>query len=103
MTDYLDLSPVPTDEEVQQVGPLHDPIQARRECRAMVNQLNRQFPPIGNVRYIIKSNPHDFGDYLSVVAKFDDENENECDFVYNVEANIPEKWDELAKAELNLK
>lgn len=54
-------------------------------------------------RFIVKSFPHDFGSYYEVCAVFNDNDEASSSWAYNVEAHIPEYWDEIAKAELALK
>ena len=104
MTNYESFGPTPVDEKCQQIGmPTYDPIMARKECRAFIQQLIRKFgePPFG-ARLKIKSFPHDFGDYLEVCGIFDEENEEATQYVYNIEADIPENWDEEAKKELGL-
>lgn len=88
----LDLGPVPHDEEPEQLGPNYDPTKALDECRRYVKMLEKLFPPVGNARFVITSNPHDFGSYYSVEVKYDSDNENEEEFAYNVEANLPANW-----------
>ncbi len=102
--DYIELGPVPTDEECEQLGPTYNRKRAFSECLAFKDQLRRQFPKPEGVpgRLGIKSSPHDFGTYLEVVAYFDDTNEASMDWAFGIENNIPEHWDEAAKKELGL-
>jgi hypothetical protein len=49
-------------------------------------------------KFKITRNPHDFGEYFDVEAIYD--NEEGTKWAFNVEANTPEYWDEIAKQEL---
>lgn len=101
MQDCLDVGSAPSHEDCAQVGRDDYPECARRECRAYVNQLRRMFgeEPDG-ARLSIKSNPHDFGSYLSVVCYFDGDNKTAADYAYLCEAQGPQEWDEDARREL---
>ena len=101
MLDSLSLSPTPAGEECAQLGDPDYSSRARKECRAFINQLIREFgePPSG-VGFRISQNPHDFGTYLDVEVRFRDDDEA-VEYAYNLEANLPEYWDEEAHKELN--
>jgi hypothetical protein len=43
------------------------------------------------------------GSYLSVQAVFDDEDEEQTEWAYTIENELPESWDEEARAELAAK
>ena len=104
MMNFETLSCVPCDEDCQQVGmDSYEPTKAKAECRAFLHQLIRQFgnPPEG-ARLTIKSFPHDWGNYMEVCGVFDENIEEAVNYVYNIEANLPENWDEEAKKELGL-
>jgi len=58
-------------------------------------------PPDG-VSLVIRSNPHDFGTYLTVEAVFDPANEQARAYAYRCEGNSPELWDAEAREELGL-
>ena len=105
MRDFLDLSPVPTDEPCAQVGPDNYMPRMRAECKAFVAQLERTFPDAlaAGVYFRIRSNPYDAGTYLSVEAVFDDEDEDQAEWVYTIEGELPEAWDQEARAELAAK
>ena len=103
MRDYLDLSPTPVDEPCAMVEKTGDYMpRMRAECRAFVGQLERAFPLAveAGLYFRIKSNPHEFGSYLEVQAVFDDEDEAQTEWAYLIESNLPEAWDETARAQL---
>jgi hypothetical protein len=105
MRDFLDLSPVPIDEPCAQVGPGDYMPRMRAECKAFVSQLERAFPDAlaAGVGFRIRSNPHDMGNYLEVQAVFDDEDEAQTEWAYTIENEIPQFWDDEARAELTAK
>ena len=97
----LELGPTPHEEPCEQVGDNYNPIQAKRECRAFINQLKRMFGECEGARFVITSNPHDFGSYFEVVVKFNN-NEQAIDYAFMVEEKCPARWDEEAKLELHI-
>ena len=101
MKDSLSLAPTPVGEDCAQLGSADYFERARKECRAFVNQLVREFgePPMGT-RFKIARNPHDFGTYLEVEIEYDPDREDSAEYAYRVEAELPEFWDEEAKLEL---
>ena len=103
MKDSLNLSPVPVGEECAQLGAADYSSRARKECTAFINQLKREFgePPVG-ASLRITQNPHDFGTYLDVEVRFDDDVEEANEFAYKVEGGLPEFWDEEARKELGI-
>lgn len=103
MRDYMTLGPVPVDESCAQVGKDDFVEKERKELRAYRHQLERQFPdPPEGVTFGVKHFAHDFGSYGEVVAKYDDDDEKQLEFVYQIEANLPDKWDDEARKELDL-
>jgi hypothetical protein len=75
---------------------------ARRECRALIQQLRRIFgPEPPGCRLYIKRNPHDFGTYLSVNCSFDPQDEASVAYAYRCEAELPSQWDQQARAQLD--
>ena len=103
--DYLELSCTPTSENCSQVGGDYEysfEILNALECEVFKDMLNRLFPiPVGiECKYVINNNPHEFGDYKEVAIMYkevdggrDDSEDRHIDFAYNVENNLPEKWD----------
>lgn len=102
MSDSLNLSPTPLSEPCAQLGEPNYSSQSRKECQAFIGQLKRVFgePPPG-AYFKITSNPHDFGTYRDIDIVFNDEDEVASEYAYQVEANLPEFWDEEAKKELS--
>lgn len=102
MRDHLTLGPVPAGEDCAQVGQANYLAQAQAEVQTYINQLKRLFPIPQeiDVSFGISRERHDFGTYYEAKVMFDDTSEAASDFAFNVENNIPEKWDEQARAEL---
>ena len=103
MRDYLDLSPTPIDEPCAMVEKTGDYLpRMRAECRAFVHQLERTFPQAieAGCYFRVKSNPHEFGQYLEVQVCFDDDDEIQAEWAYTIENELPEAWDDQARAEL---
>lgn len=102
MKDYLELCSTPIDEPCAMVGSPDYSTRARAECRAFVGQLERAFPLAieAGCSFRIKSNPHDFGTYFEVQVCFDDEDEIQTEWAYDIENDLPTHWDEIARAEL---
>jgi hypothetical protein len=102
MRDYLDLDTVPCDEPCASVGQPDYSTRARLEARAYVAQLQRAFPDAvaAGVYFRIKSNPHDFGSYLSVQVVYDDDDEAQTEWAYMIEDELPIAWDDDARNEL---
>ena len=100
--DHLDLGSAPSDEDCAQLGVDDEyPVRARRECRALINQLQRACgePPPG-ARFRIMANPHDFGTYYSVVIDFAPEDEDAVAYAYRCDEESPAQWDRAARIEL---
>ena len=103
MRDELYLGPVPLDEDCSQVGSVGYLERSRVECRAYINQLKRQFgdpPEGGGLR--IKQCPHDFGTYHEVVAVFDDLYPDSCRWAFEIEEDLPLRWDSDALIDLTI-
>ena len=83
--DSLYIGESPWDESCAQVGSDMYPVNARKECARFIDQIRNHYgsEPEG-ARLYIKSNPHDFGSYLSV----------ECTFTWDpsAEGDDPEDW-----------
>lgn len=106
MRDFIDLGgTTPPEESCAQVGSreydYHE--QARKEAKAYMNLLRRVLgdePP--GARLAIKSHPHDFGSYLTVVCHFDDGDQQGAAYAQRCDAEAPAEWDEAARVELSL-
>lgn len=94
MRDYLELGPVPPEEECQQVGTSsYDDKKAREECERYKELLEKKFP---TAQFGIKKFHHDFGSYREVVVYFDDTEEDPIAF--EVDRNLPMTWEPLEEA-----
>lgn len=102
MQDSMSFDTTPVCENCVQVPYQDGGVEARKEAVAFINQLKRQFGEQFGVRMVIKSNPHDFGNYFSVEMIWDDQDEEAENYVYNIESHLPEYWDEEARKELGL-
>ena len=101
MRDCIDLGSSPYGETCAQVGTEDYVFRAKRECKVYISQLRRcmgEEPNGAELR--VKSNPHDFGSYLSVVCYFDSDNQAATEYAFRCEAQGPESWDEQAFVEL---
>ena len=101
MEDFIDVGAAPTHEDCAQVGADGYFDRARRECRAYIALLRRVMgeEPQG-ARLAVKTNPHDFGTYLSVVCYYDDEHPESVDYAFRCESEMPMHWDDEARREL---
>ena len=69
--DSLYIGESPWDESCAQLGTDMYPVNARKECQRFIEQIRRHYgPEPEGARLYIKSNPHDFGSYLSVECTF---------------------------------
>lgn len=100
MKTYLEFCPTPTEEIPEQLGKNYDAARAKAECGIFRRQLERQSPPPGHARLVIKGNEHDFGQYYEVYACFDDDIAEERQWAYLLESELPEKWDDIAEMEI---
>lgn len=97
MKDYLDIGSTPWQEECAQVGTEGYWERARAECRRYIEAIKRKFgPEPQGARLAVKSNPHDFGDYLSVVCWFDEANEEARRYAFLCESDGPATWDDAS-------
>lgn len=93
----MSIGPTPSGETCQQVGTTtYDHISARAECSRFVAGIRSYFgaEPLGASLHI-HSNPHDFGSYLEVCVKYDENSDASSEYAYAIEGRCPETWDEL--------
>jgi hypothetical protein len=106
MSDFIDLGvTAPAEESCAQVGnrsyDYYD--RARAEARALINQLRRTLgPEPPGTRLSLKSHPHDFGTYLTIVCYFDGKDAASAAYAQRCDNECPLVWDEQARAELGL-
>lgn len=94
MRDEMSLGPSPSEEECAQVGTPDYLQKAKEECQRYINLIRKH---LGNepegARLSITHNNHDFGIYLDVVCKYNDENEEAVNYAFKCEAEAPTHWD----------
>ena len=101
--DHLDLGSAPADEACAQLSVDDEyEVQAKRECRALINQFTRRCwdPPPGAF-FRMMANPHDFGTYYSVAIHFDPNDDDALAYAYRCDEESPDQWDLAARLELD--
>ncbi len=110
--DTLSLGTVPVCEDCAQVGTEGYEARARWECFLFRGQLYRQAKqwmadnhanaefPTDDFRLRVKSNPHDFGNYLEVVCVFNPESQIAVELAFFLEGHLPEGWDEESLSQI---
>lgn len=94
MRDYIALGTAPIEEYCASLGESDYYEKVEPEARRYIALLEELFgEPPGNARWGIKSFAHDFGTYYEVVIYFEDESNEETEFAYSVENNLPETWE----------
>lgn len=96
MREYIELGSAPAEEDCVQVSRTSEYLDAMRdECRRYRLLLEKKcpIPEEVNARYTIKQFLHDFGSYMEVCIVFDDTDEAACEFAYNLETELPLRWE----------
>ena len=98
----MEIGSSPYEEDCAQVGSNGYVQRANKELFSYMNQLKRLFPAAESIgiRFRIKWFSHDFGSYGEVCIYWNNENEDADIHAYEIERNLPGKWDEEAKKEL---
>jgi hypothetical protein len=89
----MDIGCNPCDEPCVSLGEEDYYPRARVECLRFIELIRKKLgeePPGAHLK--VKSNPHDFGSYLSVVVYFDDSDEEARNFAYLCESEAPRTW-----------
>lgn len=99
MKDFLYLGSAPISEDCVQIDQSVNYLPKMiEECYRYADLLRMKFPIpkelIGKVAYSLKKENHEFGTHYEVIINFDDEDDKAMDFAYNVESNLPEKWED---------
>jgi hypothetical protein len=106
MREFVDLGvTTPPEEDCAQVGSksydYYD--RARKEARALINQLRRLLgPEPPGASLSVKSHEHDFGSYLTVVCYYDGDDRLSADYAQRCDGECPTEWDDQARQELSL-
>lgn len=85
----------PDERECAQVGDIDYYEAARAQCQRYIELIRKLIgPEPKGCKLKIKSNPHDFGSYLSVICLVDDDENEECmSYALYVDNNLPGEWD----------
>lgn len=101
MRDYISIGSAPHDENCQQLGENYNSLKAQLELRAFRNQILRHYPvPNETVGVRAKSFPHDFGSYSEICVVYDDDQEDDVRYAFDVEGDekdVLSHWDDEAK------
>ena len=96
MSEYLEFDLSPINENCAQLGSKSFYERSCLEYEALVAQIKRKFPDIPDtVRFKKGSCPHDFGTYYELRVSWVDEPSRE--FVFKLESEFPEYWDDEAR------
>jgi hypothetical protein len=95
MKTYIELAPVPIEEDCVQVGTPGYLEQALAEGARFIRLLRRKFgPEPEGARFSVKWFDHDFGPYCEVVCYYNTDIPPSVEYAYACEANLPATWDD---------
>jgi hypothetical protein len=89
----MDIGCNPSDEPCVSLGEPDYYPRAKAECARFIELIRKKLgeePPGAYLK--VKSNPHDFGIYLSVVVSFQDSDEEARNYAYLCESETPRTW-----------
>ncbi len=94
MKETIEIGSSPSDETCAYVGMDNYEVLAREECERFIALIRKKLgPEPEGARLFVKSNPHDFGTYLEVAVRFDDENKEATRYAYRCDAEAPTTWE----------
>lgn len=101
--EVLYVGPCPAEEEAVQIGEPDYPQRAKAQCRAFIDAIRKTLgsEPEG-ATLSVASQPHDFGSYYEVVARFDPKVREAAEYAYRVEAKAPTTWADAGMEPPNL-
>lgn len=101
MKEKIYIGGSPTEEACVQVAAGGGYLAAMRfETQLYLELLQETYPEPEGGYFKIVTSSHDFGPYMEVVAIYDDDNEEACDWAYDAENGV-DVWPEAYKAKLN--
>jgi len=101
MIDYIELDSSPTEELGVQVSKTEDyKDKMRTECNRYRDLLRARFPQFDKVKFVIQTHEHDFGAYMGVSVRYDDNDPVAMHQAYVIEDNQPATWADLSVVEL---
>lgn len=100
--DYINIGSVPHEEPCVAVGrgdyegPMQD------ECEVFKRMLLRLNPPPAGSsgKLLVRRQEHDSGPYYEVEAGFKPGDSAAAEWAFGLEANVPDRWDDIAAFEL---
>ena len=97
MKEFECIGTTPTEEGCVQLDSPNYYREVRVEIKAFTDQLIRVFgePPPGVV-FKTNRNLHDVGVYYDILIAYDDQQEQQLEYVMNMVNNLPENWDKKA-------
>lgn len=106
MRELVDLGvTAPAMEDCAQVGSReYDYLdRARREAKTLIGLIRRTVgPEPDDARLGTKLHEHDFGQYLTVVVRYDDGDPAASAYAWACDEKLPTEWDDQARRELGL-
>jgi hypothetical protein len=101
LNEYLEFDTVPSNEPCVQINDENYRNLANLEADVIIDQIKRTFPQAMTLGFVFKKkyNNHDFGNYLNINV-FYNPDIPEHDFIYDIDRNFPESWDEVSLAKL---
>lgn len=94
MQEYINIGPVPCNEDCQQLGdPHYSSKKATEECERFIELIRKTCgKEPGTARLAVKAFNHDFGTYKEVVCWYDDRDEVGMDYAFHCESHSPVNW-----------
>ena len=90
--DFYEFDTTPTEEKCAQVIQGGDyMVTMRAEAKRMLGVCRKLWP---DMEFKIATNPHEFGEYLTIRIYFDGNDEKAWDRVNQIETDWPLTWDE---------
>ena len=91
--ETLSIGSSPYDEECVMVESGRNYLPAMRtEAERFIAMLQKRFANFSRIRFFVQRNNHDFGTYLDVAVRFDDNDEQAGNEAYFAESHIPGTW-----------
>lgn len=87
MKDYIELGGAPYNEDCAQVGEVEYLRKAKEQCFKYIEQIRRYYPEPEQGYLTIKRFGHDFGSYYEVVAVYNTDDEDSCEWASVVESD----------------
>lgn len=97
MKDFIYIGSAPCEEDCVQVGMGDYYPKMKAECDRFKEALEKAYPPPDGARLSIKNENHEFGPYLEVIVRYDDEDEEATEYAFMLESEAAGTWKELER------